>query len=70
MFKVPNKGTRMMSGEIFWVSDLKAFYYDIDNVFVCIGHHFYYLFVGKFLRFEKNAGIYRQLHIINLKKLL
>ena len=47
-----------MSCEIFWVFDWKAFSYDFDNVFVCVGHYFYYLFVGKFFHFEKKMQVF------------
>ena len=34
MFKGTNEGIRTTSSEIFWVSDLKVFNADFDNVFV------------------------------------
>ena len=39
MFKVTNKGTRMMSTEIFCMSNLKFFNTDFDNVLVCWSLH-------------------------------
>ena len=59
------KDTRTTSSEILWAFDLKVFNADFDMVFVFL----HYFFVGKFLHFEKNTGIYRRLHNINLRKL-
>ena len=37
MFKNTNEGIRATSSEIFWVSDLKVFNADCDNVYVQVG---------------------------------
>ena len=37
-------------------------------MYLSVWHYFYYLFVGKFLHFEKNTSIYRWLHNLNLKQ--
>ena len=60
MFKATNKGTRMMSREMFWVSHVKTFNSDF-YVFVCRA-----IILLPFC--WKSPSFWKRLHNINLKK--